>query len=269
MLKVLTSLLSLTAISIATSATTFLEDAAPQPTTQLSRRSPNRRVYLEVDLQLSYAMIHDYQGSPIGPAVLSVYIEADGRLNPSLKFDIRVMEYNSGVTLPTPYVEETSFPFIFDREEATADFVTHGPGIEIYPLGRTTLANHEIMNTWTGKGLVVDLLARHPAINERYDANNVVLYLVEMLNLQRAGFRGDARRVMQFVDGSRAWYNDNGVRFHCEMPLLTYRNRAYKRTFNVENPDAPVILFRDEVKEFIRSIAHKVKPPPQYGLPER
>ncbi|MCJ1438093.1 hypothetical protein MMC27_007480 [Xylographa pallens] len=262
MLKVLTSLLSLTAISVATSASTLFEDAVPKPTTQLSRRSPHRRVYLELDLQLSYAMIHNYQGSPTGPAVLSVYIEADGRLNPSLKFDIRVKEYNNGVILPTPYVEEASFPFIFASEEATAEFVTHGPGIEIYPLGHTAFANHEIMNTRTGKGIVVDLLKMHPAINEKHDANNVVLYLVNLLDLQREGVRPNAGRLMQFVAGSREWYREAGVQFNCDMPLLTYKNRAYKRTFNIELPDAPVVLFPDEVKEFILSIAHKVKPPP-------
>ncbi|MCJ1382848.1 hypothetical protein MMC17_005961 [Xylographa soralifera] len=264
MLKVLTALLSFTAITIATSASTLFEDTDFQTTTQLSRRSRGRRVYLELDLQLSYMINPNYQHTPTGPAVLSLYVESEGRGNPALKINIRVLDYNNGVILPTPYIKETNFPFLFDREERTTDFVTHGPGIEIYPLGRTAYHNSEIMDAWTGKGIFVDILKQHPAINERYDANNVILYMASHLGLQREGFQANIRRVMQFVEGSRDWYTANGVRFYCEMPLLTYSGRAFKRTFNIELPDAPVILFADEVKDFIRSIAYKVKPPPPF-----
>ncbi|MCJ1293344.1 hypothetical protein MMC34_004898 [Xylographa carneopallida] len=266
MLQFLTSLLSLAALSLATSANPPPEATDLHPHPQLSRRTPSRRVYLELDLQLSHAIIQDYRGTPIGPAVLALYVEADGGRNPSIKIDIRVLDYNSGVVLPTPYVEETAFPFIFAREEQTAAFVTHGPGIEIYPLGRTALHNDDIMNVWTGKGRLVDVLKIHPAINERQDANSVILYMANELYLQRESVHADLGRVMQFVRGSRQWYADNGVRFYCEMPLLTYRSRAFKRTFNIEMPDAPVILFGNEVRDFIRSIAHKVVPPPPFGF---
>ncbi|MCJ1285879.1 hypothetical protein MMC26_005221 [Xylographa opegraphella] len=266
MLQLLSSLLSFAAIAAATSTCPPSKNPDPHPPTQLSHRSLNRRVYLELDLQLSHAIIPDYSGTPTGPAVLAVYIEANGAANPSLRFDIRVLEYNNGVVLPTPYVEQASFPFLWPREEQTAPFVTHGPGIEIYPLGRTALRNSEIMDDWTGAGVVFDVLKLHPAINDVQDANNVVLYLVNHLNLDREGIQSNLTRVIEFVRGSRDWYRANNVRFYCEMPFMTYRNRARDllRTFIIVLPHNPVLMCPSEVREYIERIAHKVTPPPPF-----
>ncbi|MCJ1316061.1 hypothetical protein MMC15_001381 [Xylographa vitiligo] len=261
MLKLLIALLSFTAISVATAARTPSEHADPRPTAQSSRQSVGRRVYLEVDLQLAHALIRGYRGEPNAPAVLSIYIESDTTNNPALKANIRVIDYHYGVVLPTPYVEETSFPYLFPGEQQ-AGFVTHGPGIEIYPLGVTTLQNHAIMDSWTGEGIIRDLLKESPAINDVHDANNNILYLANSLGLRREGFHPDVNRVMDYVTGSREWYRQQDIRFYCEMPLVTYQGHNFKRTFNVEKPGAPIILFNDEVKDFIQSIAHKVKPPP-------
>ncbi|MCJ1471734.1 hypothetical protein MMC13_000374 [Lambiella insularis] len=237
-------------------ASTYLTQASLHGLSKLQARDPSRRVYVEVDRKLAYAMIQDYDDSKPGPLTIAIHLERLDAASPAIKLHIRVQDYAYGVTLPTPYATEFSFPG--QRYDENVAYIPHGLGVELYPVGRTTLSNKDIFDMRTGRGVLLDELAALPAVHNNYDPNEHTLLVLSALQLNTHGYRGDLGRVLDFVTKGSEWYLSKGVDYYCEMPLMVYHGRYDKRTFNIEDKNHPQLLSESAVADFIRSIAPRI-----------
>ena len=223
-----------------------------------------REIYFEVELQQGFAEGTSRDPSlDIIPARTAIWIDEHRMGGAALKIDMRLVEYNPGVFLFTPFVQEIDFPFPHlppILRDHTA--VSIRPGVEMFPTGKAWFNNLDVMDFRTGKGFVLDIIKGDPMLSSTERDPNVFLFQL-LFYLLGNDNEPQIPLVVSRIEQSREYYRSKNPSFVSLIPLVAYQagpHGRYRRWFNVQNIEQPVNVAEDEVAMSLISVSGMIVP---------
>ena len=255
-------------IPISAQTLDMLETNDTRPTKR-ARRPRGREMYFEVELQGEFREgTSKDPSSDLIPVRSAIWINQHRYGGVTLKIDMRLVEYNPGVFLFTPYVQEVDFPFPLlppaNRVPGTVALIR--PETEMYPMGEIWFEDLDIMDFRTGKGFVLDVLLKEPILSSALMDPNVFLF---QLSLDLLGINQDDARVPRLVSTltkSRNYYLRKNPNFFSLIPLIAYQagpGGMHRRWFNVQHVEQPVNVEEHDVPMSLLSVASSITPASQ------
>ena len=227
-------------------------------------KSRGREIYFEVELQQEFSEGTSRDPSlDRTPARTAIWINEHSTGGVALRIDMRLVEYNPGVFVFTPYVQEIDFPFpSLPRSISDHTAAILRPGAEIYPMGEIWFNNLDIMDFRTGKGFVLDLIKTEPMLSSTVTDPNVFTYQL-LFDLLGSGNEPNNPQLASRIRKSRDYYASKNPSFISLISLVAYQagpHGRYRRWFNVQNVEQPVNVAEDEVVVSLVSVMGMIVP---------
>ena len=232
----------------------------------LSKRAKRRgrHVYFEVELQQEFTEGTSRDLSQdITPVRTAMWISGHRLGGVPLRIDMRLVEYNPGVFVFTPYVQEIDFPFpSMPRPPRGHASVAVLPRAEMYFVGDIWLNNLDIMDFRTGEGCVLDVLTKEPSISSAAMDPNVFMYEL-LFDLFGSDHEPDVPQLASRIANSRDYYVRKNPSFISLVPLIAYQagpGGRHRRWFNLQNIEQPVNVAEADVPTSLLSVASMIAP---------